>query len=75
MSLITSSVSPKQRGSFMSFNSSVQQLAAGLSAFLSGLIIEKTAAGPLLHFDLIGYLALAATLACIFIIRRLKVVS
>lgn len=75
MSLITSSVSPKQRGSFMSFNSSVQQLAAGLSAFLSGLIIEKTPAGPLLHFNLIGYLALAATLACIFIIRRLKVVS
>jgi predicted MFS family arabinose efflux permease len=75
MSLITSSVSPKLRGSFMSFNSSVQQLAAGLSAFLSGLIIEKAAAGTLLHFDTIGYLASAATLLCIFIIRRLRVVS
>lgn len=75
MSLITSSVKPKQRGSFMSFNSSVQQLAAGLSAFLSGLIIEKNASGSLLHFDLIGYLAVGATLLCIFIIRRLKVVS
>jgi predicted MFS family arabinose efflux permease len=75
MSLITSSVRPKQRGSFMSFNSSVQQLAAGLSAFLSGLIIEKTANGTLLHFDIIGYLAVGATILCIFIIRRLKVVS
>lgn len=75
MSLITSSVSPKQRGSFMSFNASIQQMAAGLSAFLSGLVIEKTAAGTLLHFDKIGYLAVGATLLCIFIIRRLKVVS
>ena len=75
MSLITSSVSPKQRGSFMSFNSSVQQLAAGLSAFLSGLIIEKTAAGTLAHFDLIGYLATGATLLCLYLVRRLKVVS
>ncbi|MGV3503898.1 MAG: MFS transporter [Adhaeribacter sp.] len=75
MSLITSSVSPKQRGSFMSFNSSVQQLAAGLSAFLSGLIIEKTAAGTLAHFDLIGYLATGATLLCLLLVRRLKVVS
>jgi predicted MFS family arabinose efflux permease len=75
MSLITSSVHPKQRGSFMSFNSSVQQLAAGLSAFLSGLIIEKTAAGTLLYFDWIGYLAVVATLLCIYIIYRLRVVS
>lgn len=75
MSLITSSVNAKQRGSFMSFNSSVQQLAAGLSAFLSGLIIEKTAAGTLAHFDWIGYLATAATLLCLFLVRRLKVVS
>lgn len=75
MALITSSVKPKQRGSFMSFNSSVQQLAAGLSAFLSGLIIEKTATGTLLYFNVIGYLAIAATILCIFIIRRLKVVS
>lgn len=75
MSLITSSVRPKQRGSFMSFNASIQQMAAGLSAFLSGLIIEKTTAGTLLHFDQIGYLAAGATLLCIFIIRRLKVVS
>jgi len=75
VSLITSSVAPKLRGSFMSFNSSVQQLASGLSAFLSGLIIQKTSSGALLHFDTIGIIAAVATILCIFIIRRIKVVS
>jgi predicted MFS family arabinose efflux permease len=75
VSLITSSVAPRLRGSFMSFNSSIQQLASGLSAFLSGLIIQKSAAGPLLHFDTIGIIASVATILCIFIIRQLKVVS
>jgi predicted MFS family arabinose efflux permease len=59
----------------MSFNSSIQQLASGLSAFLSGLIIQKSAAGPLLHFDTIGIIASVATILCIFIIWQLKVVS
>ncbi|GEO02709.1 MFS transporter [Adhaeribacter aerolatus] len=75
VTLITSSVAPKLRGSFMSFNSSIQQLASGASAFLSGLIIQKTTAGPLLHFNTIGIIASVATLLCIFIIRQLKVVS
>ena len=75
VALITSSVAPKLRGSFMSFNSSIQQLASGASAFLSGLIIQKTAAGTLIHFNTIGIIATVATLLCIFIIRQLKVVS
>jgi predicted MFS family arabinose efflux permease len=75
MSLITSSVSPKLRGSFMSFNSSVQQMASGFSAFLAGLIIHKTAAGPLENFDTIGIIATVATLLSIYVIRQLKVIS
>lgn len=75
VALTTSSVAPKLRGSFMSFNSSIQQLASGASAFLSGLIIQKTTAGTLLHFNTIGIIASVATVLCIFIIRQLKVVS
>jgi predicted MFS family arabinose efflux permease len=75
IALTTSTVTPKLRGSFMSFNSSVQQLSSGSAAFLSGLIIQKSAAGPLLHFNIIGIIASVATLLCIFIIRQLKVVS
>ena len=59
----------------MSFQSSVQQLASGLSAFISGLIIQKTASGEILHFNTVGIIASIATVICLFIITRLKVVS
>lgn len=75
VSLLTSSVERKLRGSFMSFQSSVQQLASGLSAFISGLIIQKTASGEILHFNTVGIIASIATVICLFIITRLKVVS
>jgi len=75
VALITSSAAPGIRGSFMSFNSSIQQLATGLAALLAGFIIRETAAGPLLHFNIVGIIASAATLIAIIIIRKLKVVS
>lgn len=75
MSLITSSVEPRQRGSFMSINSSVQQLASGLAAFTSGLIVQKAANGQLMHFNLVGILAAVATVISIFVILKLKQVS
>ncbi|MBK0403960.1 MFS transporter [Adhaeribacter sp. BT258] len=75
MSLITSSVEPKQRGSFMSINSSVQQAASGIAAFVSGLIVQKASNGQLLHFGTVGILASVATVISIFVILKLKPVS
>jgi len=75
VALITSSAAPGIRGSFMSFNSSIQQLATGLAALLSGFIIQETATGTLLHFNIIGFIASVATLLAIVLIRKLKVVS
>src|SRR5690606_36815914 len=39
LALITSTVSPEHRACFMSFNSSVQQLSAGLATLSAGVII------------------------------------
>jgi len=75
VALITSSAAPNIRGSFMSFNSSIQQLATGSAAILAGFIIQETTAGPLLYFNIVGFIASAATLLAIIIIRKLKVVS
>ncbi|WP_114779076.1 MFS transporter [Botryobacter ruber] len=75
MSLITSSVEPKLRGSFMSINSSVQQLSAGMAAFLSGLIVKETASGSLMHFSWVGWLACGMTLVAVAVIRNLKAVG
>ncbi|MBB6612486.1 MFS transporter [Pontibacter sp. Tf4] len=75
MALITSSVEPKLRGSFMSINSSVQQLSAGVAAFLSGLIVQETASGKLLNFNWDGILACVITLLAVWVVRYLKAVG
>jgi predicted MFS family arabinose efflux permease len=73
--LVTSVVLPQYRGSFMSFNGAVQQLASGGAALLSGAIMTKTSEGSLIHFDRIGWISLAATLLCLWLVRKLHVAS
>lgn len=75
MALITSSVEPKLRGSFMSINSCVQQASAGVAALISGMIVQESATGQLLYFHWDGYLACAITLLAIWTVRYLKPVS
>jgi predicted MFS family arabinose efflux permease len=75
MALITGSAQPRVRGSFMSFNASVQQLGAGLAALTAGLLIGRAPQGPLTNFGLVGWLAVAFTCLCIVLARRIRVVS
>jgi predicted MFS family arabinose efflux permease len=63
MAMITSTTLPQNRGSFMSFNSSVQQLSAGIAAFMSGAIVTENEAGQLQNYSVVGYIAMAA---CVF---------
>jgi predicted MFS family arabinose efflux permease len=75
MALITSSVEPKFRGSFMSINSSVQQASAGIAALISGLIVQESTSGKLLYFGWDGALACVVTLLAIWTVRYLKPIS
>ncbi|WP_018478958.1 MFS transporter [Pontibacter roseus] len=75
MSLMTSSVEPKLRGSFMSINSSVQQLGAGIAAFVSGLIVQEAANGTLIHYNWVGVMACVVTLVAIWVVRYIKAVG
>jgi len=62
---------PGQRGSFMSFNSSVQQLGTSAASFLSGFIVIKAEDGKLLRFDWVGYVSMAVLILSMFLGRRL----
>lgn len=75
MALITSTVEPKLRGSFMSINSSVQQLSAGLGSFAAGFIVKESATGSLLHYSWVGFIACAITLVSVWIVRHLKPIA
>ncbi len=70
---VTSVVEPKQRGSFMAFNSSVQQLGSGFAAFVAGVIVYKNDAGLYEHFNYVGFLALGLNLLSIYIILKIKI--
>ncbi|MCL6261358.1 MFS transporter [Aquiflexum sp. TKW24L] len=73
--LITGTAKPENRGSFLSFNSAVQQLAAGIASFVAGLILVEGNGGVLLNFNIVGYMAIFFSLLCIPLARRIKVVD
>ncbi|AMQ57958.1 MFS transporter [Algoriphagus sanaruensis] len=73
--IITGTAKPENRGSFLSFNSAVQQLASGFAALLAGMIIGENELGQLTNFNFVGYLAIFFSILCIPLARRVKVVS
>jgi len=74
MALVTGSVSPRLRGSFMSFNASIQQLGSGVATFIAGLIIGRGADGALTRYDWVGWLSIGFTLLAIWLAWRIHVV-
>ena len=70
LSLITSTVLPQNRGSFMSFVSSIQQLFSGLAVTVSGFIVSKSITGELIGYNLVGYIAITCTIVSIPLDRK-----
>jgi DHA1 family inner membrane transport protein len=71
MTMITSCVEPRRRGSFMSLNSSVQHFSAGIGAAIGGQIIAREPTGALTHFGFVGLIAGVTTLLSIAFAARL----
>jgi predicted MFS family arabinose efflux permease len=72
MALMTASIEPRYRGGFMSINSSVQQFACGIAAYVSGQLLTQTPTGELAHFPLLGVASILCALVCIYLARFLK---
>jgi predicted MFS family arabinose efflux permease len=75
MTLVTGSAAPSLRGSFMSFNASIQQMGAGLAALTAGLIIGRSADGALTGYGIVGWLAVGCTLVAIWLAQRIRIVD
>jgi len=71
MAIITSAVDHKQRGSFMSINSCVQQLSAGLASLIAGSIVTKNEIGQLENYEYVGIIAVIASICTLFIINKI----
>jgi predicted MFS family arabinose efflux permease len=73
--LVTGTARPENRGSFLSFNSAVQQLSTGVASLVAGIIITENATGQLVNFNIVGYIAIFFSILCIPLAARIKVVS
>ena len=73
--IITGTARPENRGSFLSFNSAIQQIATGFASLIAGLIIGENLSGELTNYNVVGYIAIVFSLLCIPIARRVKIVS
>lgn len=69
--MISEVVKPEQRGSFMSFNGSVQQLGTSIASVVAGLVVLKDKAGKIQHYEWLGYLSIIVLLASLFLGRYL----
>jgi DHA1 family inner membrane transport protein len=65
MALITSTIQPHRRGGFMTLNSCVQHLAAGLASWLSAQIITGGNGTSLGHYNIAGAVSLVVTVISI----------
>ena len=56
----------RDRGAFMSINSSIQQVSGGVAAWVAGLIVvQPSETSPLLHYDTLGFVCCATMLTCV----------
>ncbi|MDB6070110.1 MAG: pbuE [Verrucomicrobiales bacterium] len=69
-------VAAPQRGAFMSLSSCVRDLVSGIVSSIGGLIVSRSgAAGPLEHYHLLGWIAVACGLVSLWLARQVKEVA
>lgn len=73
VALVSALPAAKDRGAFMSVNSSLQQIAGGIAAGIGGLIIvQKDEFSPLENYDILGYTIVAISMVGIFMMWRVN---
>jgi predicted MFS family arabinose efflux permease len=73
MALITSSALPRYRGSFMSVNASLQQMAIGLAAVVAGVVVGEAEGGEITGYSTAGIIAAASTGISMLLVGRLRI--
>jgi predicted MFS family arabinose efflux permease len=73
--IATSAVHPARRGAFMSLSTATRDLSAAVTSLGGGYIVQKNAAGQLTHFNVLGWIAIAASLLSLWIASKVKAVE
>jgi len=73
MALVSALPEMRDRGAFMSINSSLQQIAGGFAAGIGGMVVvQQTKSSPLEHYDTLGFIIVGIVLLSIFLIYRVS---
>ncbi len=73
MALVTAVPEMRDRGAFMSVNSSLQQIAGGIAAAVAGMIVvQKDKFSPLEHYNTLGYVMVGISVLAIWLIWRVR---
>jgi len=75
MAITISAIQPPLRGTFMSLNAAIQQLACGAAALVGGLIITQLSDGSLSGYGHAGWLAVGLTWLTIVLAGRIQMLS
>jgi MFS transporter, DHA1 family, inner membrane transport protein len=70
--MISNVVPPERRGSFMSFNSSVQQMFVGLASVIAGYVVVKMPDNKITNYEYTGYVSILITLLSLYVGYRLN---
>ena len=71
--MVSNVVEAQYRGSFMSINSSLQQLFVGSASFIAGLIVTNDPVSKkIFHYNWVGYVSITILAFCIYLAFALK---
>ena len=73
LAIIISTAAPEIRGVFMGIRAAVQQLAAGIAAYVAGLIMIENVDGTYGNYEVVGLIAVAFSILSILIVKRIKI--
>ena len=73
--LVANAVAPRFRGGFMSLNSAVQQGFSAIANLVGGMLITRDAAGQLLGYGRVGWLAIGAFFFTLVLAHRLRIAA
>jgi MFS transporter, DHA1 family, inner membrane transport protein len=70
--VISLAVPASRRGAYMSLVACSRDLASGLTTSLGGLVVTEGGHGRLLHFDRLGWLAIAVSIVSLGVFKQVK---
>jgi predicted MFS family arabinose efflux permease len=71
--IVTLAVPSSRRGAFMSLSGCARDLASGLASVVGAKVVLESPSGQLLHFQWLGWIAVAAGLVAFWLATRVRV--